>query len=152
MAKKSKAKPAASDDGLTLHTTFRLPRELHDRLTEASGDKGIGDEIRRRLEASFESEANSQARDLTMPIAEVAALVREFFGDWQKDAFAYAVLMNAIEAILRQIKPPAGEAKLKFNPDSIADLIFTHMRSPNEMGVTVAGMALHKLGKEWRSS
>ncbi len=45
----------AADDGLTLHTTFRLPRELHELLTKAAAEHGygIGEEIRRRLEASF---------------------------------------------------------------------------------------------------
>src|SRR5262249_53892822 len=39
-----------------MQTSLRLPRELHDRLAMAAGDKGIGEEIRRRLEASFASE------------------------------------------------------------------------------------------------
>src|ERR1051325_1215974 len=43
-------KPLA-DKGV--QTSVRLARDLYDRLTTAAGDKGIGEEIRQRLEASF---------------------------------------------------------------------------------------------------
>jgi len=36
-----------------VQTSVRLPRDLYDRLISAAGDKGIGEEIRQRLEASF---------------------------------------------------------------------------------------------------
>ncbi len=32
-----------------------LPTDLYERLKEAAGDRGLGEEIRRRLEASFRS-------------------------------------------------------------------------------------------------
>jgi hypothetical protein len=38
-----------------VQTSVRLPRDLYDRLTAVAGDKGIGEEIRQRLEASFAS-------------------------------------------------------------------------------------------------
>jgi hypothetical protein len=36
-----------------IQTSVRLPRELYDRLMREAGEKGIGEEIRRRLEMSF---------------------------------------------------------------------------------------------------
>jgi hypothetical protein len=36
-----------------MQTSLRLPRDLYDRLVKAAGDRGIGEEIRQRLEASL---------------------------------------------------------------------------------------------------
>jgi hypothetical protein len=36
-----------------VQTSLRLPRDLYDRLANTAGNKGIGEEIRQRLEASF---------------------------------------------------------------------------------------------------
>lgn len=39
-----------------VQSAVRLPRSLHERLKKAGGERGMGEEIRRRLEASFEAE------------------------------------------------------------------------------------------------
>ena len=43
----------------SIQTSFRLPRELYERLVEAAGEKGLAEEIRRRLEASFEAKPSA---------------------------------------------------------------------------------------------
>jgi hypothetical protein len=70
-----KAKDAAADMALT----FRLPRELHQRLVEAADGRSISEEMRRRLEASFAGEVARPAtddpwfNDLLTAIAHAAA-------------------------------------------------------------------------------
>ena len=39
-----------------IQSAIWLPRSLHERLRKAGGERGLGKEIRRRLEASFEAE------------------------------------------------------------------------------------------------
>lgn len=64
-------KPMA-DKGI--QTSLRLPSDLYERLTKAAGDKGIGEEIRWRLEASFaEKPADPRFADLLDTIAYAAS-------------------------------------------------------------------------------
>jgi hypothetical protein len=51
-----KSKDARSEAVLT----FRLPRELHERLVDASAGRSLSEEMRRRLETSLESSASEQ--------------------------------------------------------------------------------------------
>ena len=59
-----------------VQTSVRLPRDLYDRLISAAGDKGIGEEIRQRLEASFSPAAvelaDPRLRDLLAAISRAA--------------------------------------------------------------------------------
>ena len=57
-------KAKSADD--MVQSAIRLPRSLHERLKKAGGERGMGEEIRRRLEASFEAEkprADPKTRD-----------------------------------------------------------------------------------------
>ena len=141
-----KGKSKGSSSELTAQTAIRLPPEMLERLRKAAGGRGVGEEIRRRLEASFAVEATAQA-DLMVPITEAADLTKEFFGDWRQDAFAFFVLKSAIGTILDRHKP-SGTAKLKFNPDSIADVIFGVSDTAEQAGTTLAGIVLHNLSKK----
>jgi len=116
VARKTK-QPA--DDGLTLHTTFRLPRELHELLTKAAGEHGygIGEEIRRRLEASFaESPAVStdpRFGDFLTALAHVAAGAArmyppkhlEYGGKTVEDITAHWVIEAATHMLLDAVRP-----------------------------------------------
>ena len=143
MVKNAKGRVATGDDKLTIHTTFRLPRDLHERLTKVSGDRGIGEEIRRRLEKSFDAEGNEYARVLTEGISETVSLTGQFFGDWRKDAFAFQVLKAAVNLILERARP-TGEPTPNFKPDSLADMMFKATDTPENIGAMIGGMALHQ--------
>jgi len=60
-----------------VQSSVRLPRDLYDRLMAAAGAKGIGEEIRQRLEASFSPAAadleDPLFRDLLAAIRRAAA-------------------------------------------------------------------------------
>jgi hypothetical protein len=65
------------DVGSEAVLTFRLPRELHRRLVEASTGRSVSEEMRRRLEASFAPAAvgaeDPRFRDLLTAIGHAAA-------------------------------------------------------------------------------
>lgn len=50
------------DQTLLLQMTFRLSQELRDRLDKAADGRAIGDEIRERLELSFDLENPERMR------------------------------------------------------------------------------------------
>jgi hypothetical protein len=92
-----------------MQTSFRLPRELHKRLMAEAGDKGIGEEMRRRLEASFGPEqpvADPKTGELLAAIAEMAGRV----SGWQEDPDQFAAFARAINLVLAGFMP-AGEPK-----------------------------------------
>ena len=63
-------------DGLASHMTFRISPELRERLEHAKGDRTLGEEIRQRLEASFDSlaaSADPRFVDLLATIAYAAS-------------------------------------------------------------------------------
>ena len=41
-----------------IQTALWLPRDMHERLKEAGGERGLGEEIRKRLVVSFSGERN----------------------------------------------------------------------------------------------
>src|SRR5258708_7372821 len=95
------------EDGM-VQSAVRLPRSLHESLKKAGGDRGMGDEIRRRLEASFDAEKvpeNPNTRELINAISfSDEELVRDF-GSWSKDRFAFEVLKATINMLLTHYQP-----------------------------------------------
>ena len=91
-----------------VQSAVRLPRSLHERLKKAGGDRGMGDEIRRRLEASFAAEKNPESPNTRELINAISffdeELVRDF-GSWSKDRFAFEVFRESINALLKQYEP-----------------------------------------------
>ncbi len=55
------------DDNM-IQSAVRLPQSLHQRLKKAGGERGMGEEIRRRLEASFDVEAKAPGDPKTREI------------------------------------------------------------------------------------
>jgi phytoene/squalene synthetase len=93
-----------------VQTSLRLPEELRDRLAAASAaeGRGIGEEIRRRLEASFGSAPASEdtkTGNLLRVIARAAAILDEHWSAWHADAGAFAVFHAAIEDVLMRQQP-----------------------------------------------
>ena len=90
------------DEKGVMQTSLRLPRGLYDRLTEAAGDRGLGDEIRRRLQGSLSSvEVDWQTRKLADAIALVAMRT-----EWRKSRRSFAVFRAALRELLAHVQPP----------------------------------------------
>jgi hypothetical protein len=110
-----------TEDG-TSPFAVRLPRELQERLRRAGGERGIGEEIRKRLEKSFEAEktpkrpADPKFQELLLAIAFVVAKLKTHFGDLWEDRFSFEVFKSALDLWLEAIQPE-GEPVMKPNPN-----------------------------------
>lgn len=109
-----------------IQSAIRLPRNLHERLKKAGGERGMGEEVRRRLEASFDAEkapANPKTHELLDAISSCAEETTSYYGGWWEDAFAFEVLKACVNMLLTHYQPK-GEPVPKPNPDSAADMLF----------------------------
>jgi hypothetical protein len=110
---------ARKKEGGMRQSALRLPPDLHQRLRRAGGEDGMGAEIRRRLEASFEAERapkNPKTRELLEAMTFLADKADTHCGNWSEDAFSFEVLKAALQLFLAA-RRPEGEAVLKPNPN-----------------------------------
>jgi hypothetical protein len=135
-------------------SAVRLPAALHERLRRAGGERGMGEEIRRRLEKSFEAEAerpsDPKTRELLAGAAFFARKVTDYFGDWSNDAFAFQVLKACLDMAIRRYQPVGDPALAKPNLTPSGRAIFGSIgendnRSPEEFGRTLFGSWLISL-------
>jgi hypothetical protein len=112
-------------------TAVRLPQNLRDRLAKVGGGQGLGEEIRRRLEASFVTEAatNPKTVELLDAIAHCAERTASDYGRWSDDAFSFEVLKGCLDMLLAANRPK-GEPVPKPNPEGMHDILFGKEHSP----------------------
>lgn len=89
-------------DDRGVQTSLRLPRGLYDRLAEAAGDRGLGAEIRRRLEGSL---SRVEVDWRTQKLADAVALVAMQTG-WRNSRRGFAVFRAALGELLTHVQPP----------------------------------------------
>jgi hypothetical protein len=97
-----------------LQTSLRLSRELYSDLDAAREGRPLGEEIRRRLEASLSgapTAADPMTNELLLQIAELSKIVERAFGNWHTDPGAHAVFIRAINKTLSGYQP-AGDPVL----------------------------------------
>src|SRR5215470_612831 len=120
-----------SDDNMR-QSAIRLPSDLRKRLERAGGHRGVGAEIRRRLEASFEAEkapANAKTRDLIEAVTFLADKADFYYGDWSTSASGFDVLSAGLRLFLAARQPEAGA-----QPDADAsDLFFDPNSTPESI-------------------
>jgi hypothetical protein len=122
-----------------LQSAIRLPKDLHDRLKKAGGERGMGEEIRRRLEASFESERlpeDPTTHELLQAISTVADELTDDFGRWSENAFAFEVLKTCVDMLLA-LYQPKGEPIANSKPDSVSYLLFGPEPSVKEVSQAI---------------
>jgi hypothetical protein len=85
----------------SVHTTVRLPQDLHAKLSEA-GRGALADEIKKRLESSFAWDSmDAPTRELLAAILQMAGLLHGDTGvPWHTNAYLRAVFGEAIAAWL----------------------------------------------------
>ena len=113
-----------------IQTAVRLPQSLRERLSSAGGEGGLGEEIRRRLEASFDAEAGApvdpKTRELLDEIEQVAMSLEE---PWHANRFAFDVFKAAIIERLARHEPsseaagPTGRLQAKYGEDTKPEII-----------------------------
>jgi hypothetical protein len=118
-----------------VQTAVRLPQSLRDRLSDAGGERGLGEEIRRRLEASFEAgevPVDPKTRDLRDAIAFFDEEMFHHFGSWSKEPFAFEVMWACLNMLLTYYRPE-GEAKAPPATDSKTALLYGPDSSPEAL-------------------
>jgi hypothetical protein len=124
-----------------VQSAVRLPRSLHERLKNAGGDRGMGDEIRRRLEASFEAEkipGNPNTRELINAISFADEELLRDFGSWSKDRFAFEVFRESVSGLLKHYEPKGEPIPLP-NPDGLAEILYAENPSAEDVGRFLVG-------------
>ena len=128
-------KPKFTDD--MVQSAIRLPRSLHERLKKAGGERGMGEEIRRRLQASLDAEdagpPTTETRELLDAISFFDEEMFNYFGSWSKEPFAFEVLNKCVDMLLAYDRPK-GEAKTPRATDSKAALLYGPDSSPEDIG------------------
>ena len=119
-------------DNEMVQTAVRLPQTLRDRLSKVGGERGLGEEVRARLEASFDAEkapTDPKTRELLDAISSCAEELADDYGNWAEDPFAFAVLRICVNSTLTHFQPE-GEPVPKAKPDGMHDIIFGRDYSP----------------------
>jgi len=125
----------------------RLPPELQDRLRRAGGARGIGEEIRARLEASFEAEkVPAKTRELLDAISQVAEDTATYYGNWFEDAFAFKVLTACVDLLLRGYQPK-GEAGPSPDHSELAEILWGPDHSEKEISRTLVSDVMRARAK-----
>jgi hypothetical protein len=123
----------------TTQTSLRLSQDLYRRLRRAGGEGGVGEEIRRRLEDSFETEkapANPKTRELLDAIAYAANETAGYYGNWSEDAFAFEVFTACVDLLLKGYQPK-GEAIP--SPSEFAEVFFAPDHSTKDIRRSIVG-------------
>ena len=128
-----------------IQTALWLPRAVHERLKKDGGERGLGDEIRRRLRMSFDVEdarRDRTTRELLDEIEQVATTA-SFEEPWHANRFAFEVFKAAINALISSHEPssdaPAIVAGLQkvYGPDA----------KPETIGRILAGVFISQRGR-----
>jgi hypothetical protein len=132
----------ASHDKLSL---VRVEAAMHTKLKRAAdkADRTITDEVKVRLDASFEREADAvrepKFAELQRQVAELAgSLELETEGPWHSDPFAFQTFRAGILALLDAARP-AGEPT---PPNEGSGRIFG-INDPEALGRAFAGLVRH---------
>jgi hypothetical protein len=122
-----------------IQTALWLPRDMHELLKKAGGERGMGDEIRRRLEASFGAEQGAttdpKTAELLDKIARLA-LNTPLNGPWHADGEVFEVFKAAINATLSSYQP-SGEAT---GPTGRLQDTYGQDATPETVGRILAGV------------
>jgi hypothetical protein len=108
-----------------IQVAVRLPRELQERLKQAGGERGMGEEIRRRLEASFDAErapGNPKTQELLDAISFAAEEEAAYYnGNWWEDPFAFDVFKEYVNLLLANCRP---EGEVVPKPTELGGILF----------------------------
>jgi hypothetical protein len=117
-----------------IQTALWLPRDMHERLKKAGGERGLGEEIRRLLGASIDAAQTPDDEITSELLDQIKEIVDLSLPEpWYVDRFAFDVFKAAINTLLSS-RQPSGEArpetKAKFqatwgdeNPETIGRMI-----------------------------
>jgi hypothetical protein len=128
-----------------IQTALWLPRDMHEKLKKDGGKRGLGEEIRRLIEASIEAAqtpSDEKTSELLAQIKEIANFsLKE---QWYADQFAFDVFKAAINSLLSSHQP-SGEVK----PETKAKLQATYGGETSEdIGRIIAQVTIRVFARE----
>jgi hypothetical protein len=136
------------NDREMIQSAVRLPRSLHERLKKEGGRRGMGEEIRRRLEYAFAAAGTSSDAITDELLAETNDIARDLsrYGLWHADRHAFDVFKSAVNALLSNHQP-RGEPK----PETKAHFQTVYgAKTAEEIGLILAHAAIFSYGRERR--
>ena len=122
-----------------VQTALWLPRDMHEKLKEAGGERGLGEEIRRRLQSAFDAETptNEVTNEVIEQIKEIARDLSHH-EPWNANRFAFDALKAAINNLLSRHQP-SSEGK----PETRAHLQALYgEEEPETIGRIMARLAI----------
>jgi hypothetical protein len=141
-----------------VQTALWLPREMHERLKKAGGERGMGEEIRRLLEASLEpveTPPDEITGELLDQLKEIARDLSREQPLWA-DPLTYDAFKAAVDTLLAGYKPRGEaepEAKAKFQakygdeePERVGRIMALHARFAPSRKLS----DMLKLARKWR--
>jgi len=132
-----------------VQTSLRMPEELRDRLAKAAEEngRGIGEEMRRRLEASFRP-APATDDPKTTNLLRLVAQLADHVGltcerPWHEDPFAAAVARVGLGLLIRPV-----EGDVKPLPDTLVPMLYGPDAKPEEVARGIVATLLAEDRKE----
>jgi hypothetical protein len=125
--------------------TVLLPAETFRRLEDLAGNRSIGEEIRRRLEASFEAEkalTGSKTQELVDAISSFTKEIVGDYGDWSKDRFAFELVQACVNMLLTHYEPKGGPVA-KPKPEGVGELLYGPDHSIEYITRIIVGAWIH---------
>jgi hypothetical protein len=110
-------------DDKAVQTSLRLSQDAYDYLAKAAEQNGwgVGEEIRRRLEATFIQESqhvDEETHRLKSAIVQAARNINAAFGPWHQGRFSFDVFKAAITTLLA-FQKPEGAPVPPSDPDKV---------------------------------
>jgi hypothetical protein len=122
-----------------------LPDDLRSRLEKAAERSGrsIADEIRKRVEKSFDTDAaEGPTEALAAAVPELATLVRSDTGsDWHTDPASHCIFGNALAARLQRLRPDGDQ---KFDETKLPKHRLVASSDPEAIGLAIEAMEFQK--------
>jgi hypothetical protein len=128
-------------------TSLRLPRELYEQLSQAAGDRGIGEEIRQRLQASFATvRPDPKTAELATAVAMIASEASRYYRPWHENRHAFDTVRAAVVLLMASYQPK-GEAVPTPNPGDLADLLWGPEHSPEDVARALVASCKSQLAR-----
>jgi hypothetical protein len=130
-----------------IQTALWLPRAMHEQLKKTGGDRGLGDEIRRRLQASFDEEqVDATTHELLDAIEQIERNL-SLDEPWHTDRFTFEVFKAAINELLSHYQP-SSEADA--GTVSKLQTMYGPEEKPETIGRILARIAIVASGRDAR--